>query len=371
MFGSTIPVVFGHGLDTERLESPVLPTMLTYANPRIAMCGTFGFRDIAPSRAERIGAVESHGHFALAYSVAHQPDLRHYGNEQGFLAYKMVGRTACVLSDPLASPNHWEGLIDSFLANHRRATFWQVSSRMASILADRRFAVNEFGLETWLDLTKYDFAGPKRRSFRTAENRFVRSGHRVVEHSVGEFDPIRVEAISLAWRKTKTNAHRELGFLIRPVQLADEPGVRKFFLIDADGQPVAFAFFDPIHDDGQVVGYLSTTRRWRPDIDPLASYFLVRKAVETFQAEGKSQLHLGLMPLHGIDYQAGVGDWMTHKAFSIFQSNAWIQRTFYSSQSLSKHKESFEGETRQTYCATNGRLAVLSPLSLIRACGIV
>lgn len=345
--------------------------MLTYASPRIAMRGTFGFRDIALSRAERINASETHGHFALAYSVAHQSGLSHFGTDQGFLTYKSVGRTACVLADPLAPPEIWEGLIDSFLANHRRATFWQVSSRMASILADRGFAVNEFGLETWLDLTKYDFSGPKRRSFRTAENRFVRSGHRVAEVPVSEFDSDQVADVSVAWRQTKTNAHRELGFLVRPVQLADEPGVRKFFLIDAGGQPVAFAFFDPIHDDGQVVGYLSTTRRWRPDIDPLASYFLVRKAIETFQAEGKSQLHLGLMPLHGITHRAGISDWLTHKAFSIFHGNDWIQRKFYSSRSLSKHKESFEGETRQTYCATNGILPVLAPLYLIRACGII
>lgn len=341
------------------------------ASPRIATRGSFGYRTLSPTAIVRTEAAKAHGNFALAYSVAHQPGLSHFGNEQGFLTYKKVGRTACVLADPLASRNLWEGLVDAFLANHRRVSFWQISPAMASILSERGFSVNEFGLETWLDLATYNFAGPRRRSFRTAENRFAGTGYRVAEVPMAELDPERVDAISLAWRDTKANSKRELGFLIRPVRLADEPGVRKFFLLDDDGQPVAFAFFDPLYDVGQVVGYLSTTRRWRTDIDPLASYFLVRKAIEKFQAEGHSRLHLGLMPLHGISYHAGKGDWLTHKAFSIFHTNAWIQRTFYSSQSLSKHKESYEGVTCQTYCATNSRLPVIVPLYLIRACGIV
>ncbi|MBI1322637.1 DUF2156 domain-containing protein [bacterium] len=345
--------------------------MIITASPRIASRGSFGFRTLSPTSIDRTDAAEAHGNFALAYSVAHQPGLSHFGNAQGFLTYKTVGRTACVLADPLAPGNLWEGLVDAFLANHRRVCFWQISPGMASILSERGFSVNEFGLETWLDLAKYNFAGPKRRSFRTADNRFAASGHRVAEVPMGELDPQRIDDISLAWRNTKANSKRELGFLIRPVRLTDEPGVRKFFLLDGDGQPVAFAFFDPLHEAGRVVGYLSTTRRWRTDIDPLASYFLVRRAIETFQAEGVARLHLGLMPLHGISHQAGTGDWLMHKAFSIFHSNAWIQRTFYSSQSLSKHKESYEGETRPTFCASNGRMPVLSPLYLIRACGIV
>lgn len=344
--------------------------MLTSAGPLSVARARFGFRDISPTTGERSDVASEFGNFALAYSVANQPGLSHFGNDQGFLSYRRVGKTACVLADPLAPENLWEGLIDSFLAVHRRANFWQVSDRMAKILSSRGFAVNEFGMESWLDLNSYNFSGPKRRSFRTAENRFESTGHRVVELPLEELDPERITEISLSWRKTKTNSHRELGFLIRPVQLIDEPGVRKFFLIDSTGAPVAFAFFDPIQAGGQVVGYLSTTRRWRTDVDPLASYFLVRRAIEAFQAEGRTSLHLGLMPLHGITYRAESSDWMMHKAYSIFHNSAWAQRTFYSSQSLSKHKESYGGETRPTYCASNGRFPLLAPLMLIRACGI-
>lgn len=282
----------------------------------------------------------------------------------------MVGRTACVLADPLAARNHWAGLIDSFLANHRRVTFWQVSGEMAKLLADRGFAVNELGFESWLDLNSFDFSGPKKRSFRTAENRFARTRHTIAEVPMAELDPERISEISLGWRCTKTNSRRELGFLIRPAKLIDEPGVRKFVIFDPDRRPVAFASFDPVFEDGRVVGYLSATRRWLPEIDPLASYYLVRHAIEKFQAEGVSRLFLGLMPLHGIEFRKGTSDWLTHNAYRLFHNTAWAQRFFYSTQSLSKHKESFGGECRQTYSAANSRLPLMSPLKLIRACGI-
>ena len=52
----------------------------------------------------RLDLLKQHGSFPIAYSVAFQPGLRHFGDEKGFMAYKMVGRTAFVLADPVAEP---------------------------------------------------------------------------------------------------------------------------------------------------------------------------------------------------------------------------------------------------------------------------
>ena len=50
----------------------------------------------------RLSALREYGNFALAYSATFQPGLSYFGGEDGFLAYKQVGSTAFVLSDPLA-----------------------------------------------------------------------------------------------------------------------------------------------------------------------------------------------------------------------------------------------------------------------------
>ncbi|MDZ5699024.1 DUF2156 domain-containing protein [Chelativorans sp. M5D2P16] len=319
----------------------------------------------------RRSLLEHYGHFALAYSVAFQPGLLRFGDETGFIAYRMVGRTAFALADPLAPRAQWERLVDAFVAQKEDVTFWQVSHGMAAILAGRGFSVNELGLENWIDLDGYDFSGPRKRSFRTAENRLTRSGHRVAEMPLGVFDPARLEAISLGWRRTRTTKRRELSFLVRPVVLHDEPGVRKFFLLDRDDKPVAFAFFDPLYEEGRIVGYLSATRRWLPDADPLSAYFLVRRAIETFQHEGVPRLYFGLMPFHRIEDKEFTKDWLTRRAFRFIYTNPIAQRLVYPTQTLARHKEGYGGESRQTYCAMNKIPSLPRLLKLIRACGVV
>ncbi|WP_315900920.1 MULTISPECIES: DUF2156 domain-containing protein [Nitratireductor] len=320
---------------------------------------------------QRHALLQRHGNFVLAYSVAHQPDMRYFGSEHGAIAYRMVGRTAYVLADPLAPRALWSDLIDAFVAVRRDVTFWQISRPMAELLSTKGFFVNALGIESLIDLDTYSFTGPSRRSFRTATNRFERMGHRVAEVPVASLDPKRVETISLGWRRTRTTKRRELSFLVRPIQLRDEPDVRKFFILDENDQPVAFAFFDPLYEDGRLIGYLSATRRWLPDTDPLAAYFLVRRAVETFQAEGVPKLYLGLMPFHKIEDQEFQKDWLTRRAFRFIYTNPIAQKLVYPTQSLARHKESYGGEARETWCALNTPPSLPRLLKLVRACGVV
>ncbi|TWG99670.1 phosphatidylglycerol lysyltransferase [Mesorhizobium sp. J18] len=315
--------------------------------------------------------LERHGDFVLAYSVAHQPGLLHFGDEQGFLSYKMVGSAAFVLADPLAPRERRGALIDAFIAEKGDVSFWQTTHGMAKLLAERGFFVNELGAETFVDLRSYDFAGPRRRSFRTAVNRFTRSGHVVEEMSLGDLDPGRVRAISEGWRRTRTTKSRELSFLVRPVVLDDEPGVRKFFILDRDRQPVAFAFFDPLYRDGRLIGYLSATRRWLPETDSLATYFLLRTAIEKFQSEGIETLYLGIMPFRRIEDKEFTKNWLIRRAFRFIYTNALANRFVYPTKTLAQHKESYGGDIRQTYCAINTEPALPRLLKLLRVLRIV
>lgn len=322
------------------------------------------------SEFDRQKLLRRHGRFALAYSVAHQPDLEHFGDADGFLSYRMVGRTAFVLADPLAPLDRHGALIDAFVAEKGDVTFWQVSHETAALLAERGFAVNALGIESIVDLNSFDFSGPRRRSFRTAASRLERTGHRVVEKSLKDFDAARIRWISEAWRRTRTTRRHEMRFLVRPVVLEDEPGVRKFFVVDADGNPVAFAFFDPLYEGGRLIGFLSATRRWLPDGDPLSAYFMVRRAVERFQEEGVERLYLGLMPFHKIEDDEFTRDWLTRRVFRLIYTNWLANRLIYPSQSLARHKESYGGATRQTYCAQNTPPSLPRLLKLLRACRI-
>ena len=323
------------------------------------------------SKAARRALLEQHGNFALAYSIAFQPDLSYFGDALGFLSYKMVGRTAFVLSDPIGPPEHRDKVIDGFLATQKDVSFWQVSHAVAQILSARGFFINELGCETLVDLTTFSFAGPHRRNFRTAVNRFFASGYVAREEPLASLNAARLRSISESWRRTRTTKCHELRFLVRPVVLADELGVRKFFILDRDGDPKAFAFFDPVYEGGEIAGYLSSTRRWSPETDKLAGYYLMRTAIERFQAEGVRTLYLGLSPFHGIEAPEFNEHWLVREAFQFAYANFFVNRLIYPVRTLAQHKEIYGGASRQTYYAFNTLPSLPRLLKLIWACRIV
>jgi lysylphosphatidylglycerol synthetase-like protein (DUF2156 family) len=232
----------------------------------------------------RRALLHQHGNFALAYSAAFQPGLSYFGDRDGFLSYKMVGRTAFVLSNPLADAVRCQTLLEQFIATKKDVCFAQVSRPIAEILSRLGFYVNEMGIETSLDLGTFDFRGPSKRNFRTAVRRFEAGGYTARESSIAAIDLDHSHAVSEQWRRTRTTKRHELAFLVRPVVLADETDVRKFFIFEPSGKPVAFAFFDPLYEKGALTGYLSSTRRRLPDIEPLAGYYLLHSAIEKFKA---------------------------------------------------------------------------------------
>ena len=109
----------------------------------------------------RVRALRKFGNFALAYSATFQPGLDYFGSEDGFLAYKQVGSTAFVLSNPLAPIGRCEDLIRRFVSERSDVCFWQTSRPVAEILEKIGFCVNEMGTETRLELGGYGFRRAK------------------------------------------------------------------------------------------------------------------------------------------------------------------------------------------------------------------
>ncbi|VAW12190.1 hypothetical protein MNBD_ALPHA09-189 [hydrothermal vent metagenome] len=312
-----------------------------------------------------------HGNFALAFSATYQPGLSYFGDERGFIAYRRVGGSTLVLSNPMAPPEMWADLIDGLVAQMGDVSFWQVSRRMAVLLADRGCRVNAIGVETSIDLGAYDFKGPKKRSFRTAANRMSANGLQTREVLASEINAEQLEAISVKWRQTRAVKSRELTFLIRPVVLGNEKGVRKFFTFDAGNIPVAFASFDPLYEDGTLTGYLMATKRWMPEADPLVGYELIRCAIETFQREGLGVLLFGLSPFAQVKDKDFNHSRSVKQALHFIRDNRVFNRYIYPIAGLNKHKASYMGVSETSYCTFNRRPGLLRLIRMSRACGIL
>lgn len=318
----------------------------------------------------RRNLLRQHGSFTLAYSATYQPGLEHFGDERGFLAFKRVGGTALVLSDPVAPAEERAGLIDRFRAQHRDVCFWQVSRPVAELLAARGFLVNEMGTETRLDLMSYSFDGKEKRNLRMAVNRMQKRGYVTQECALEELDGREVQALSDAWRNTRSIKRREVVFLNRPFSLENEIDVRRFFTFDREGRLVALGFFDPVYENGEVIGYSTSFKRRLPEADLKAGHAITRVAIEQFQREGKRHLFLGLSPLADIVD----ADFRCNRLVSLWFRFAYRNRAFnrwiYNLQGHAEHKRDFRGVTEQTYYASDKVLAIPRLLRLLWACRI-
>jgi lysylphosphatidylglycerol synthetase-like protein (DUF2156 family) len=162
-----------------------------------------------------------------------------------------------------------------------------------------------------------------------------------------------------------------VGFLNRSILLGDEVDVRKFYAFDCDGNLVAFSFYDPIYQDGQVVGYSTSFKRRIPEADPLISFAILQSAIDTFRQEGRKWLHLGLSPMADIADKE-----FKHSAF--LSSNfgpafrcPLFKRCIYPLQWHATHKRDFGGLAEQTSFAFNTGLALPRALKLLRACNMI
>ena len=320
----------------------------------------------------QLALLRQHGSFPQAYSATFQPGLEHFGDERGFLAYKMVWGTAMVLANPVASHANAGDLIVRFLRRYPDITFWQISRPVAEILAPLGFFINELGTETRLDLASYDFGGQRKRNLRKAAVRAAKRGYVTRECPLASIDLNEVKAVSDAWKRTRPLRQRETAFLSRPIVFGEELDVRRFFTFDRDRKLVAFAFFDPVYENGEIVGYSIATTRSLPNADSVL-HAVKRCAIETFQKEGKRWVFQGLSPFEGIEDKdfAAHKNWLVRRAFRLAYTNPLFNRYVYSLQGLAQNKRQLGGVTEQTYYAFNKLPSLPRVLKLVRACNIL
>jgi len=314
----------------------------------------------------RLALLRQHGTFTLAYSAAFQDGLEYFGNEHGFIAYRMVGATAYALADPLIAPEYREELIRDFIQAKRDVCFCQVSRPTAEVLADMGFKVNEMGTETRIDLTNY-----KRRSMRKALKRVINDGYVIRESSAETVGIAEIKSVSERWRQTRTYKGNEVGFVNRPIVYEDEVDVRKFYAFDRDGNLVALSFYDPIYRDGEVVGYSTSFKRRVPEADSFICSAILQFAVDTFRAEGRNTLYLGLSPMADVEDKEFRHSFVLSLSFRYAFRSLLFNRFVYPLQGHASHKREYRGVSEQTYFVFNGLLALPRALKLLRACNMI
>jgi nucleoside-diphosphate-sugar epimerase len=319
---------------------------------------------------DRLALVREQGRGILAYSSAvgagFALPLR---GAPGFVPYAVKGRTAAMIGDPVCAPPSLELAADTFLdccsAKGRHAVAVQVSRPVADALVRRGGHCNRMGDEAVLDVQSFNssLSGREWEKLRRHRNAAQAGGVTVREGSYEDVPSALVERVSRSWLGTKIN-RRELAFLLRPLPLQDEPGVRKFFAFRGE-ELVGFVVFDPLFEAEKVIGYYADVERYEHHPNGIHDLILLQ-AIRVFREEGRQILSLGLAPLFRLDEE-------DHPSASALTADILRRMRdevgpVYNFMGVSQHKACYNPRWEPTYFYSqryDGTSDVLDVLSLI------
>lgn len=314
----------------------------------------------------RVQLLKRYGSFTMSYHTL-QSNLQYFQTDDGYIAFREKWGITFALCDPVCAPQNVHDIIAAFLAAHPKAVFSHISRRTAVVLARQGFLVNEFGSEFAIDLPGYEFGGKSKRHIKEAANRIRNQGLKVVEMAADDVDRSEVERISEIWRRGKAVNSRETEFLSRPICFEEEMDVRRFFLIGDEGI-IAYIHFDPIYREGEVIGYMSGSKRHLPTAPRDHEFGMTKYIIERFQQEGRELLAFGLAPLHDCQDRMFRSNRLTGASFR------WLYRqqnqSLFNFRGIAAHKNRYRGRSWKVYFASQARSNVVRLIALMKLCGL-
>ncbi|RMF15158.1 MAG: DUF2156 domain-containing protein [Gammaproteobacteria bacterium] len=322
-----------------------------------------------PGRLEQV--IMRHARQSSAYFTV-QAGLTHHYLHDGAFCYAPVqtpfGRINLSCTDPLVSP----ALLPHTLADIRRLkgvpVLLGVTHEVARAASEQGWIVNHMGMEHSIELEHFELSGRDKKQLRHAANLNRRLPVTVVEHTHVPHIPESVQALSEAWRQSKTIQARELRLLTRPPVFKAEWGVRKFYCHHADGRLLGFVFFDPWFENGRITGYCANILRSDPALcrHPILDYTLLQ-ALKRFRQEGIRRVSLGIAPLDQLQphpQQSGM-------LYRLGQFMYRYGNGLYAFQALAYHKSRYRGHTEPWFLCTPSKNALKVTWSILQGTGIL
>lgn len=258
----------------------------------------------AAQREAARGIMQRYGAAPQAY-FALMPGLSHLFSpaQDAVLGYRVVDGVAIVMRDPAGSDEGIVKLLDAFhelCARHGwRTCFLAATPRLLPTHRGAGLSLLKIGEEALFDLPGLNLDGKSWQDVRTALSRLPREGFSAQWYDLAS-DPQswrqRLAAISQEWLAAH-GGPQELGFALGTWELAQRFAAeqRMLVLVNADGQPRAFASFIPCYVPGG--GWSVDLMRHAAGLPPGAMEFLIATAILQFQAQGCALLSLSLSPL--------------------------------------------------------------------------
>jgi lysylphosphatidylglycerol synthetase-like protein (DUF2156 family) len=310
---------------------------------------------------QKLALCRQHGDFAVAYSTAVQANLKHFGDDAGYLAYATKMGHTFVLGDPVAPKAERERYIRQFVEAAASPCFVQVGKETAAVLSRLGYRVNHMGVDTHIAFDTHSFSGKRNETVRYSERWLIKQGYAIIECDGTKTQADQIKSISDSWRSGRIVSRREMCFLNRPFFPDLSPQMRRFVILRPDGAAIALLDFDPIFEGGVVTGYTAAFKRKLPGTTPHAEIGLTKFAADRFREEGHARVTLGLSPLAAIAASGFTESRMWRGLFQrAFQSEK-VNAHIFNLKGQAAFKRRFHGDEIPTYIASRRR----TPLEMV------
>jgi lysylphosphatidylglycerol synthetase-like protein (DUF2156 family) len=328
--------------------------------PRTIRSGELGRKDLWNLLGPHL---KKHGRCAFSYATL-QNGLSYYLTDDGYLSFvparhwmmSPFGKKV-VFCNPVCGPERYAALADEFVKEHGPALFLPLYEDCAQALREKGYRVWCIGLEPEIPVQTYNTEANwnELRYIKEGLSRAQREGTIVREVGLDKLDMRELATISQEWLAHKRLNDREIWLYARKPVFEDEEDVRHFVAYDKTGKIIGFAFYDPIYEQGKVIGYCANICRCdERNFRQLASVIHM-KAIETFRKEGKRGLNLGIAPF----WEMHRGTWNDDKLVHAFLKMLYTHgNEMYNFQGLSFHKSRYRAPARPLYMATRTKLGL-------------
>lgn len=309
---------------------------------------------------ERISYIRKYGNQCMSFSTL-QPEMHYFDVPgMGFIAFREKWGYRLTLSDPVCDAKDREAVLRELLSMDGKNTLFVQLTQDTAELLHSKFGLyaTQFGSEIIVDLENWNLKGKKKQILRTSVNHARKEGI-VIEERCTHAECRR---LTDEWLNTRKVRNREIGFLIRPMEMEYEEGTRKFFA-HQDGKLIGFIYFDPIFSDNRVISYVPNISRFSNNFKQGIFYPIMVHAMEVFKQEGIKMMNLGLCPLV-VDDRDYPSESALQKKINrlIYRYGNWI----FSFKGLYFTKSRFEGVERKVYGAHKGMLPTLPFLTMFK-----
>jgi phosphatidylglycerol lysyltransferase len=291
-----------------------------------------------------IAIIKKFGNSPLA-TFAQFPDKTYFIFENStVIAYRVIGRTALVLGDPIGESKNLQKAVAEFakLCEHNdwRVAFYQVKEQ--SIYKKNGFSLLSVGEEACVNLKEFDLIGHNRKKLRNSVNRLKALGFcvEIIEPPLGYWQLEELQSVSDEWLERKNG--RENGFSLG---YFDDNYIRNSYVgVVRDKSKGVCAFVNIINVNEREIAIDLMRKRLNQENGIME--FLFAELFLWAKKKGYLFCNLGLSPLANVGIENT--DPFTEKFLNSIYENV---NMFYNFRGLHRFKEKFDPLWSRRYLA--------------------